>query len=201
MNIIDPHTPDTTATEQPEPWSLPNTLTVARIILIIPFAACYFVPQPAGSIIAFAIFAIAAITDFADGYLARKLNQHTRFGMIFDPVADKAIVLAALMVLIAWDRLTGLMLVPAIIIAAREVLVSGLREHAAVSPTRLHVSTAGKWKTTLQLIAIAALLLGPTWSAAAPYTVYAGLALLWGAALLSLTSAMQYAQSVLGRKA
>lgn len=200
MNIIDPQTPDTATTEHQEKWSLPNTLTVMRIILIIPFAACYFVPQPAGSLLAFAIFAIAAITDFADGYLARKLNQHTRFGMIFDPVADKAIVLAALMVLIAWDRLTGLMLVPAIIIATREVLVSGLREHAAASPNRLHVSSAGKWKTTLQLVAIAALLLGANWSAAAPYTFHAGLALLWGAAILSLTSAMQYAQSALGRK-
>ncbi len=172
-------------------WNLPNLLTLLRILCIPLLVVVYFLPwewrHPASA----AIFGIAAITDWFDGYLARKLNQMTPFGAFLDPVADKLIVAVAL-VLLLQSHATLLFAIPAMVIISREIVISALREWMAEigRRTSVAVSFVGKVKTTLQMIAIFVLLLinpdkYPLWD-------QLGVALLYVAALLTLWSMCQY---------
>jgi len=182
-------------------WTVSNLLTIGRMALTLPLAGCALLDTPWTPYLAFAIFVVAALTDLLDGYLARRLNQRTRFGEIFDPIADKLVVCTALVLLIAWQRLNGLMLIPALVILLRELYVSGVREEMAGRTLRLAVSPSAKWKTGLQLTAISLLLLGVNWSAAGVLTFHAGLAMLWLAAVLSLYSAWRYTGKAFGGRA
>ena len=135
--------------------TLPNAFTLFRIILIPIFVIIFYIPFHSSGLIASIIFTIAALTDLLDGYLARRLNQFTDFGAFLDPVADKLMVATALVLLIEhypsiWFTL------PALIIISREILISALREWMAEmgKRTSVAVSKVGKFKTTLQMIAI-----------------------------------------------
>ena len=147
-------------------WNAPNILTVLRIVLIPVFILAYYLPFPWAPALTVILFAAAAITDWLDGYLARRLNQFSRFGAFLDPVADKLIVAAALVLLTADERILSQVLdhrlftVVVVIILGREITVSALREWMAElgERARVAVSFLGKLKTSGQMIAIPFLL-------------------------------------------
>jgi cardiolipin synthase len=171
--------------------NLPNSLTFARIVLILPFAWMYFYGSVGGRWIALALFLVAAITDWFDGYLARRLNQGSALGRMMDPIADKLVVATALVALVATGGIAGWSIVAALAILLREIAVSGFREHLGQAGIVVPVSGLAKWKTTAQLVALS-LLLAPL-DAVQPL----GIGCLWLAALLTLVTGWSYLQTTL----
>lgn len=173
--------------------NLPNALTLGRIAAVPLFvAALYFLDGEFARWVALAIFAAASVSDWLDGHLARIWQQQSRFGAMLDPVADKLLVAAALLMLVADRTISGLHLFAALIILSREVLVSGLREFLATLNVTVRVTRLAKWKTAIQMAAIGLLIAGP---AADKYVASAsatGLGLLWLAALLTLWTGSDY---------
>ena len=172
--------------------NLPNILTLGRIALVPPFIGLFYVPGEAAAWITFGLYTLAAITDFFDGWVARRLHQTSEFGRIIDPIADKLIVVAAL-VMLAVEYDTPVIAVVAIL--CRELLISGLREGLAGHLT-LPVSRLGKWKTVSQMTAIALLLIEPAFSAISGLLGLAGEAPLWLAVVLTWLSAVFYIRAV-----
>ncbi|CCQ74862.1 CDP-diacylglycerol--glycerol-3-phosphate 3-phosphatidyltransferase [Magnetospira sp. QH-2] len=173
--------------------TLPNILTVTRILAIPVVVGLFFLPYPYGHWAPFAVFTYAAITDFFDGYLARAWNQQSAFGRMFDPIADKLLVAAVLLMLVGFERLGGLHILPAAVILCREILVSGLREVLAEARVGLPVSLLAKWKTTLQILALGFLMVGTAGPDFGPLsTLQIGIWGLWGAALLTLITGFDY---------
>lgn len=142
-------------------WTLPNTLTVLRL-LAAPGVAVMFLyfHRPWADWFALTLFIGAAITDYFDGYLARLWHQESKFGAMLDPIADKAMVVIAIMVLTGYSGMNPWLILPATVILFREVFVSGLREFLGPSAGTLKVTKLAKWKTTAQMVAIAVLFLG-----------------------------------------
>jgi CDP-diacylglycerol--glycerol-3-phosphate 3-phosphatidyltransferase len=136
-------------------WNLPNTLSVLRL-LAAPMLGIVFLllPRPAADWIALLLFIFASLTDYVDGWLARRWNQVTRFGAMLDPIADKAMVVIALAVLLGLHGISDWTLIPVAAILFREVFVSGLREYLGAHAGRLKVTPLAKWKTTVQMVAI-----------------------------------------------
>ncbi|NVK35292.1 MAG: CDP-diacylglycerol--glycerol-3-phosphate 3-phosphatidyltransferase [Rhodobacteraceae bacterium] len=172
--------------------SVPNLLTYGRILAVPAVSACFYFEGHAPRWVALAIFIVAAITDFFDGYLARAWQQQSALGRMLDPIADKLLVSVSLLMLAAIGTIGGWSLVAAIIILCREILVSGLREFLAELSVSVPVTKMAKWKTTVQLIAIALLLVGPAGEAVLPGTELAGLIALWLAAILTLYTGYDY---------
>jgi CDP-diacylglycerol---glycerol-3-phosphate 3-phosphatidyltransferase len=168
-------------------WTLPTILTLSRVAAA-PLVALVFVvlARPAADAVALVLFLAAAGTDWLDGFLARRLDQHSAFGKMLDPIADKAMVAIALAVLMALSGLAPLLVLPAVAILLREVLVSGLREY--LGAVKLDVTRLAKWKTAAQMIAIGLLLAGPPLGLPA----WPGLALLWLAAALTIHTGLDY---------
>jgi cardiolipin synthase len=139
-------------------WTIPNLLSIIRV-LAAPCVALAFVifERPEADRIAILIFVGAAVTDYLDGWLARILRQESAFGRMLDPIADKAMVMIALTIIISLFELDWPVVVPAVLIILREVLISGLREF--LGDVKLQVTRMAKWKTTLQMFAICLLLL------------------------------------------
>ena len=195
-------------------WTIPNILTVIRL-LAAPGVALAFVifPRPAADWIAFALFVLAALTDFVDGRLARAWGQETKFGRMLDPIADKAMVVIALSVIVGLSGINPLILVPVAFILLREVFVSGLREFLGASAGKLQVTYLAKWKTTAQMVAIPVLLLagvfeydrrnGTFWFNSwfhewAAWTLQnGGLLLIWIAGLLTVMTGYDYLRKAL----
>ena len=142
-------------------WSIPNTLTVIRL-LAAPGVALMFLyfHRPWADWFALTLFVGAAITDWFDGYLARLWKQESKFGTMMDPIADKAMVVIAIMVLTGYSGMNPWLILPATVILFREVFVSGLREFLGAKAGLLKVTKLAKWKTTAQMVAIAVLFLG-----------------------------------------
>jgi cardiolipin synthase len=166
----------------------PNLLTGCRIAAIPALVAAFYVPGDFGQWATCAIFAIAAITDFFDGYLARSWSMQSQLGRMLDPIADKLLVGAAILMLVHFDRAP---ILPALVILCREILVSGLREFLAEVQVGLPVSRLAKWKTAVQMIAIGFLLAG----SAAPWWLFAdyvGSYGLWLAAGLTMMTGFDY---------
>jgi cardiolipin synthase len=175
------------------PFTLPNILTYGRVVAVPIVVGCMFWPDESSvRWVAFGVYAVAAITDFFDGYLARIWEQQSSLGRMLDPIADKLLVAAALMMLVADHTIHGLSIWAAIVILSREILVSGLREFLAELRVSVPVSTIAKWKTTLQLIAIGFLIAGNAGEAVLPGNVIIGIVLLWVAALLTLYTGYDY---------
>jgi CDP-diacylglycerol--glycerol-3-phosphate 3-phosphatidyltransferase len=168
-------------------WNLPNTLTALRIGLIPVFISLVYLPRPWGFILSTAFFGVAALTDWADGYIARRQGTLTRFGRFFDPVADKLLVISALLLLVSEDRAP---LVLVLIITAREITIMALREFMSGRGGRIPVSNIGKWKTGFQMSAIVMLLLQDG-LLGIPFQV-PGLLCLYAAVLLTVWSAYDY---------
>src|SRR5579859_867790 len=171
--------------------NLPNILTLGRIILILPFAMLFF----HGSIMtrweALALFALAAVTDWLDGHLARRLRQESALGRMMDPIADKLLIATAIILLIATGGIAGWSIAAALLILLREIAVSGFREHLGPLGVIVPVSTLAKWKTTCQLIAMG-ILIAPV-EAVQP----AGLIALWIAAGLTVITGWSYLMATL----
>ena len=139
-------------------WNLPNILTVLRL-LAAPLVAVMFLyfTRPWADFFALFLFLTAAITDWFDGYLARAWKQETKIGAMLDPIADKAMVVIALAVILGYSTMTPWLVLPATVILFREVFVSGLREYLGDTAGTLKVTGLAKWKTTFQMLAIAVL--------------------------------------------
>jgi CDP-diacylglycerol--glycerol-3-phosphate 3-phosphatidyltransferase len=177
--------------------TLPNILTLSRIFAVPLLVFLLWKPDWWDYAITFVLYCIVAITDDFDGYLARAQGTVSRLGVFLDPIADK-IMVAAVIVMLVSSRASsgepviyGFHIVPALVILLREIIVSGLREFLAGLQVSVPVSRLAKWKTTLQLIALGALILGaalPQW----PFVHESGLASLWAAAALTLVTGWDY---------
>jgi cardiolipin synthase len=169
--------------------NIANILTLSRIAAIPLVVACFWLDKGWSQWLSMAVFVAAGITDYFDGYFARRYHQISRLGRFLDPIADKLIVAAALLMLVEHGPLNGINVLAALIILAREILVSGLREFLAELRVGLPVSQLAKWKTAVQMAAIAFLLVG---NAAAPWVETTGLYLIWIAAGLTLITGYDY---------
>ncbi len=180
-------------------FNLPNLLTYGRILAVPAIVFCFFIEGRLHSSdfarwTALGIFAVASITDFLDGYIARIWQQQSNIGRMLDPIADKLLVATCLLLLAADTERTiaGWSLWAAIIILCREILVSGLREYLADLKVSVPVTQLAKWKTTIQLVAIGFLLAGPAGDKVLPYNTQIGLTLLWISAIVTLYTGYDY---------
>lgn len=178
--------------------SLPNLLTYARIVMVPAVVACFYFDGDAARWLALAIFVLAGITDFFDGYLARAWAQQSNLGRMLDPIADKLLVAAVLLVLTRAGTIAGWSLWAALVILCREILVSGLREFLAEVRVSVPVSQLAKWKTAIQMIAIGFLLAGPAGDKLISGITETGIALLWAAAILTLYTGYDYFKAGIG---
>jgi len=172
-------------------WTLPNLLTLSRIVAVPVLVALLWVPGGLAYGVAFGLYLLVGITDYFDGYLARRMKVVSRLGAFLDPIADKIMVAAVLLMLCAVQVIEGMHVIPAILILLREILVSGLREYLAGSQVSLPVSRLAKWKTTFQMIALGALILAvatPGWE----WMEWLGVGSLWLAAVLTLVTGWDY---------
>ena len=179
-------------------YTLPNLLTILRVVLIPVFVGLFYYPTEYSNLLAALVFVIAALTDMLDGYLARRLKQTTKFGAFLDPVADKIMVCTALVLIVEYysvhvgeffPHLNLLVSIPAMVIIAREIVVSALREWMAEIGQRAQVAVnwVGKWKTAIQMSAIALLV----WRYNDPM-IYAAIGLLLVATILTIWSMWMY---------
>ena len=178
------------------PTSLPNILTVSRILAIPPFVAAFYLPSPAAEWATFALFVAASLTDWLDGWLARRWRQTSELGALLDPIADKLLVAAALVMLAGAGRAPVLAV---LVILARELMVSGLREYMATRSLSLPVTQLAKWKTATQMAALCLLLVGDAAGVevAGVSVPAAGAALLWLAAVLTVATGWHYLRATL----
>ena len=177
--------------------SLPNLLSLSRIVVIPLLIGAFYLEGDFANWVACALFTAASLTDFFDGYIARTLRQQSKLGRFLDPVADKLLVAAAILMLVADGRIAGLLVLPALVILCREIVVSGLREFLAALRVSVPVSRLAKWKTALQMLAISFLLLGDAGPAWIPVLKLGEIGF-WGAALLTLITGYDYLRSGLG---
>jgi cardiolipin synthase len=171
--------------------TLPNLLTLSRILIVPVLVALLFYRGPEASWAALAVFLLASLTDWADGYFARQYKAVTPLGRFLDPIADKFLVAAVMIMLVASDRVTGLPVAAVLLILCRELLVSGLREYLAELRVGMPVSQLAKWKTTTQMIALSVLIVGgagPAWA----HLQLIGEAFLWLALALTLITGWDY---------
>lgn len=171
--------------------NLPNILTLSRIFIIPVVVTLFYWDSPTTRWVMLGIFIVAGVTDFFDGYLARRSNQVSALGRFLDPIADKLLVAALLLMLVGFERMTAWSYLPAAVILMRELLVSGLREFLAQTQVSLPVTQLAKWKTTLQMFTLGFLIVGtdaPSWIPA--QTI--GEIGLWLAALLTLITGYDY---------
>jgi cardiolipin synthase (CMP-forming) len=177
--------------------TLPNLLTLSRIFAVPILVFLLWRPMPVDYAITFVLYCIVGITDYFDGYLARAQGRISRLGQFLDPIADKIMVAAVLMMLISSRKsnpvpeIDGLNIIPALVILLREIIVSGLREYLAPLNVSMPVSRLAKWKTTLQLVALGALILGGALPNM-PWVHEVGIIALWVAAGLTLVTGYDY---------
>ncbi|HVU40202.1 MAG: CDP-diacylglycerol--glycerol-3-phosphate 3-phosphatidyltransferase [Xanthobacteraceae bacterium] len=182
------------------PLALPNVLTYGRIVAVPIVVGCMFYQNILhGGLwlrwVALAVFIVAAISDFLDGYFARAWSQQSSLGRMLDPIADKLLVASCLLMLAAESTIHGWALFAAVVILCREILVSGLREYLAELRVSVPVTRLAKWKTTLQLIAVGFLIAGEAGDAVVPGVTKIGIALLWLSALFTLYTGWDYLQA------
>ena len=180
--------------------NVPTWLTLARFAAALAIPAMYLLfDRPAADIAALTVFAAGALTDFADGQLARRLRLESRLGAALDPVADKALVLVALAVLLGYLEQREWLLLPVAVIFVREFLIAGLREYLGPADLCLKVTWTAKWKTAAQMIAIVALFASEAAPTQNNVIVTAGLVMIWLAAVLTAVSGIDYLQKALRR--
>ncbi len=174
--------------------SLPNLLTLSRIVVIPLVVATFYVDGALFHWVACGLFVAAAVTDWFDGYLARSRNQVSALGRFLDPIADKLLVAAVLFMLVAFDRVSPASVLPALVILLREILVSGLREFLAEIRIGMPVSRLAKWKTGIQMVALPLLLVGDVGPRELPIRLM-GEVCLWAAAVLTMITGWDYLRS------
>jgi len=175
---------------------IPNILTIGRIILVPVFVITFYIPGFLGDLIPFFIFVLASFTDFLDGVLARFYKEESKLGELLDPIADKIMVSAALVLLVMNDIIINYEVIAAIIILTREILISGLREFLAKSQVSMPVTGLAKFKTFIQMFAIAILLTGESGNRVINFEDYnahtIGIVFLWLSAFLTLYTGYDY---------
>ena len=171
--------------------SLPNLLTLSRILVIPLVVGTFYASGDAARWFCCTLFSTAGITDWLDGHFARRWEQQSELGRFLDPIADKLLVSATLFMLTATGRLSSHAVLPALVILCREILVSGLREYLAGLRVGVPVSRLAKWKTAIQMVAIGVLIVGDAGPASLPVATL-GEMLLWVAALLTLVTGYDY---------
>jgi cardiolipin synthase len=174
--------------------TLPNLLTLSRIAVIPILVGLFFLDGAAPRWVTLGFFTLAGITDFFDGYLARTRGQYSALGRFLDPVADKILIAVVILMLVAFDRISGLTVLPALVILVREIMISGLREFLAELHVGVPVSRLAKWKTTIQMFALGFLIVGdasPDWIPA----ILIGDIGVWLAAGLTLITGYDYLQA------
>ncbi|WP_293941144.1 CDP-diacylglycerol--glycerol-3-phosphate 3-phosphatidyltransferase [Sphingomonas sp.] len=177
--------------------TLPNLLTLSRIFAVPILVFLLWRPVPIDYAITFVLYCIVGLTDYFDGYVARAKGQISRLGQFLDPIADKIMIAAVLMMLISSRKenpipeIAGLHIIAALVILLREIIVSGLREYLASLQISMPVSQLAKWKTTFQIIALGALILGGA-VPLMPWVHSVGLVCLWVAATLTLITGWDY---------
>ena len=175
---------------------IPNYLTIGRIIIVPIFVISFYLPGFYGDVIPFSLFIVASFTDFLDGLLARMFKEESKLGELLDPIADKIIVAAALILLVMNGTVKNYEVIAAIIILTREILISGLREFLAIGRIKLPVSSLAKYKTFLQMFSISILLTGETGNKIINFQDYnaqtIGIILLWLSAFLTLYTGYEY---------
>ena len=177
-------------------FKIPNILTIGRIIIVPFFVVSFFLPGFYGEIIPFLLFILASFTDFLDGLLARLYREESKLGELLDPIADKIIVSAALILLVMNGTIQNYEVIAAIIILTREILISGLREFLGKVQVQIPVTSLAKVKTFIQMFSIAILLTGETGNAIINFEDYnaqtVGIVLLWLSAFLTLYTGYDY---------
>ena len=174
-------------------FKIPNILTIGRLIMVPVLVFFFYLPGQFGDWLTCGIFVLASFTDFVDGFLARLLKQQTKLGELLDPIADKILVVTALVLLVMNNLIQDLSVIAAIIIICREILVSGLREYLAKFKLRMPVSQLAKIKTFLQMFSISILLAGNSGNELLfGYGLQIGIILLWGSAILTLYTGYDY---------
>ena len=175
---------------------IPNILTIGRIIIVPIFVLTFFLPGFFGDLIPFFLFVLASFTDYLDGLLARLFKEESRLGELLDPIADKIIVAAALILLVMNGTIKNYEVIAAIIILTREILISGLREFLAKTSVSIQVTSLSKLKTLLQMLSIAILLTGESGNKLINFQDYnaqtIGIILLWLSAFLTLYTGYDY---------
>ena len=175
---------------------IPNILTIGRIIIVPIFVLTFFIPGFFGDLIPFFLFILASFTDYLDGLLARLFKEESRLGELLDPIADKIIVAAALILLVMNGTIKNYEVIAAIIILTREILISGLREFLAKTSVSIQVTSLSKLKTLLQMLSIAILLTGESGNKLINFQDYnaqtIGIILLWLSAFLTLYTGYDY---------
>ena len=167
--------------------SLPNMLTLSRIAIIPVLLALIYVNQPHSRWIAVIFFILACVTDYFDGYFARHRGEVSAIGRFLDPIADKLLVAAVLLMLVKVDSINDLTILPALVILCREVLVSGLREYLAEIQVQVPVSKLAKWKTAIQMVALGVLIVGDAGPSFLPVQAIGEIGLWLAAALTFIT--------------
>ena len=176
---------------------IPNILTIGRIIIVPIFVISFFIPGIVGDLVPFFLFVLASFTDYLDGFLARLYKEESKLGELLDPIADKILVAAALVLLVMNGIIKNYEVIAAIVILAREILISGLREFLAKSKGEsVPVSSLSKFLTFIQMLSIAMLLTGETGNKIINFQDYnaqtIGIVLLWIAAFLTLYTGYDY---------
>ncbi|MDG7055060.1 MAG: CDP-diacylglycerol--glycerol-3-phosphate 3-phosphatidyltransferase [Wolbachia endosymbiont of Menacanthus eurysternus] len=167
--------------------NLPNLLTISRALAVPAIILSFYIENKYANLITISIFIFACITDFFDGYLARAWKVQSKFGRLFDPIADKLIVVSTIMMLVYKHKVNDYTIIPSVVIVCREILVSGLREFLIATNVSLPVSKAGKIKTFLQMLAVVALIMDDY-----EITQYIGAICLWVAAIITMWSGYNY---------
>ena len=175
---------------------IPNILTIGRIIIVPIFVLTFFIPGLFGDLIPFFLFALASFTDYLDGLLARMFKEESKLGELLDPIADKILVAAALILLVMNGTIKNYEVIAAIIILTREILISGLREFLAKGQINMQVTSLSKQKTFIQMVSIAILLTGESGNKLISFQDYnaqtIGIILLWLSAFLTLYTGYAY---------
>ncbi len=175
---------------------IPNILTIGRIIIVPIFVLTFFIPGFFGDLIPFFLFVIASFTDYLDGLLARLFKEESKLGELLDPIADKILVAAALILLVMNSTIKDYEVIAAIIILTREILISGLREFLAKGSITMRVTSLSKLKTFIQMVSIAILLTGESGNRIIDFQDYnaqtVGIILLWLSAFLTLYTGYDY---------
>ena len=175
---------------------IPNILTIGRIIIVPIFVLTFFIPGFFGDLIPFFLFVLASFTDYLDGLLARLFKEESKLGELLDPIADKIIVSAALILLVMNGTIKNYEVIAAIIILTREILISGLREFLAKTSVSIQVTSLAKLKTLFQMLSIAILLTGESGNKLVNFQDYnaqtIGIILLWLSAALTLFTGYDY---------
>ena len=178
--------------------TLPNILTILRIILIPVIILLIVLDTYNANFLALIIFIIASLSDYLDGYLARKYKFTSNFGTMLDPIADKLLIILVGSILCYRGDINGIHLIPFLLIVSREIFISGIREYLAQLNEKisLPVSKLGKYKTAAQMMALFCLLLNPLVSNNLFFTDELGILILWIASILSLLSGYQYYRGI-----